>query len=316
MELKKHIFSYILVLSLLIAGITLSLMTPSTYIVFGANFSNVTSQVNITNTEPWVTNVVVDDLIDSPADEIDLSPGSTILVRCNATANDYNGWDDINGTNATLYQNSKSATDTQANSTIYYNSNCQNISIDAESIDYSCNFTVTYYAWNGTWTCNVTTRDSMSLVRSNSTTTYMNELFAINIPGVIDYGNMEVHTNSSVEVQKNVTNYGNTELDLDLYGFARTIDDGLAMNCTRGGGIPVANEYFDINESNNTIDQKTSLSGVQAAPNQVNFELFLRNDSNGYNYTKLTDWKLEVPYSVAGWCNGTVVFSGVPDIYS
>ena len=304
MKIQKQILSGLLILVLLSMGAIFSIITPSTYIVFGANISNITSQVNVTNTVPWVTNVMVDDSTSTPVGEIDLNPGSTVNVWCNGTVHDGNGWNDISGANATFYYQSKNPTDSPANSSLYIDTSCYNITQDTLYITYMCNLTVAYYAWNGTWTCNLTGYDGIGLKGSNLSTTYVNELYAIDVPGVIDYGQMEVNTNSTDETQKNVTNYGNMVLDLELYGFARAIDDGFAMNCTNGATIPIANEFFDINASNNTMAFKTALSGTQASPNQVNFNLDLRNDSNGYDYTSVTDWKLFVPYGIAGWCNG------------
>ena len=313
---RSLLLSISLISLLIVVGSLLTLMTPSTYVVFGANQSNITSQVNVTNTEPWVDNVLVDDSIASPVGEINLQPSTTINVWCNSTIHDYNGADDIAEVNATLYHQSVGVFDTEANSSLY-NSVCYNVSQDTITANYMCNFTVPYYTWNGSWQCNVSVIDSRNLTARNASSTYVNELYAITVPGVIDYGNMEVNTNSGVEVPKNITNVGNMVLDLDLYGFAETVDDGYAMACTQGNDIPIGNQFFDINISgNNTFAYKTALSGLQGTPNQVNLNLDLRNDSNGYNYTGWTDWKLQVPFSVAGWCNGTVVFSGVPNTYS
>ena len=76
------------------------------------------------------------------------------------------------------------------------------------------------------------------------------------------------------------TNEGNMILDLELYGFGDVIDDGYAMTCSQAGTIPVANEFFDINVSNNTLDYKTALSGFDLVMNDRKeaYLLFSAND--------------------------------------
>ena len=316
MEARESTLTSVLVLLLLSLGTIFMIMAPSTLVVFGVDTINTSVRVNFSNQVPWVTNVMIDDSILVPAGEIDLVPDSFVNVWCNGTVHDPNGAGDIARANATLYHQSVQSTSSQFNSTRYFDSSCYNHSQDATSISFMCNFSIMYYAWNGTWFCNMTGIDQAGRTAYNDSSTYINSLYALDVPGIIDYGNMQVNTNSSSELPKNVTNVGNMVLDLDLYGFARVLDDGYAMNCTGGGAIPIGNQFFDTNTSNNFIYQKTNLSGLQAAPNQVDVDVDVRNDSVGNDYTGYTDWKIYVPFGASGWCNGTVVFSGVPDTYN
>src|SRR3989338_3294112 len=106
-SLRIGIFSLILLFAVIsvFIGVTLT----SNY-VSGANVTNVSviSRLNVTNTAPNVTAVIVDDDSNSPANEIDLVSYTTKRVHCNGTVVDFNGWQDIDAdtVNATFFMTS------------------------------------------------------------------------------------------------------------------------------------------------------------------------------------------------------------------
>jgi len=61
---------------------------------------------------------------------------------------------------------------------------------------------------------------------------------------LIDYGDMAVGATSTVQ-EANNTNIGNRRINISVYGYGHTPNDGLAMNCTIGN-ISVENEKFSL----------------------------------------------------------------------
>ena len=90
---------------LLILG--LALFVNTVRVVSSYDATNVTTTVNITNTKPVVTQVIIDDAFDMPYN-VTLSQGSTRTVLCNATVIDYNSHTDITLANATFYHSTSS----------------------------------------------------------------------------------------------------------------------------------------------------------------------------------------------------------------
>lgn len=273
----------------------------------GPNYRNISvdTRVNITNAKPEVLLVVIDD-------PITLSAGTSRIVSCNATVRDWNGYADINNVTATFYDNNTqgpgSADD---NNDHYTNSSCNYTGDDGNFTRYfTCNFTVWYYANNGSqWVCNVTATDSYafnsSVNNSNSlaNTTSISQLLALNVTQLIDYGNMAVGDTSNA-VEANVTNFGNYDINISLKGYGATEGDGLAFVCDIGT-ITIANEKYSLNQTGDFSIDYTSLStsftqlGGLTLPQQINDSLQVMNN---------TYWRLYVPPNPFGQCNGTVVF--------
>jgi len=90
--------------TILIAAIltvfSILLFTGTTIItteVIGVNTSTTTTRVWVWNTEPNIYEMIVSPL------SIDLTAGNETVVNCTGYVWDYNGWQDINVTNATFY---------------------------------------------------------------------------------------------------------------------------------------------------------------------------------------------------------------------
>jgi len=79
----------------------------------------------------------------------------------------------------------------------------------------------------------------------------INSLLSIGVPDYIDYGLVNA-TNVSDEQIANITNFGNTRINLTLEGYAINRSDGLAMNCSLGvtKNISIMHEKYNLTSSN------------------------------------------------------------------
>lgn len=271
------------------------------------NYRNVSvdTRVNITEAKPEILSVNVED-------PITLNAGSTVVVWCNSTIRDWNGYDTITNVTGVLYDaNNASYGDSDDNNNHYTNLSCSQISNDGNyTANFTCNYTIYYYSNPGSnWTCNVTVTDNYPFNASVngstdylSNTTTINQLLALNVTPLIDYGNMAVGDTSS-PVEANVTNFGNSNINISVKGYGATENDGLAFVCAIGN-ITVENEKYDLNQSALFTDY-VNLSGTFTQI--VNITLPQQtNDSQ--QVINNTYWRLYVPPNPFGQCNGTVVF--------
>ena len=274
----------------------------------GPNYRNVSidTTVNITNAKPEVLLVIIDD-------PVVLNAGGVKTVNCNATVRDWNGWDDIQNVTAVFWDNSSvNQFDPNDNNDHYTNGNCTNTGNDGNyTAFFTCNFSVWYYANPGSnWMCNVTATDSYvfnaSVGSSNwlYNTTTVSVLLALNVsPTLIDYGNMAVGDTSVNSEQANITNFGNSDINISVKGYGATENDGLAFVCAIGN-ISIANERYSLNATDaytNYLPLASSFTSIPqlTLPQQTNDAVQVLNS---------TYWKLYVPPNPFGICNGTVVF--------
>ncbi len=285
----------LLALTLLGVGVLLYNALFSYSYSVGPNYRNVSvdTRVNITNAAPIITQVTL-------PDPVVLTAGGLSVVECNVTVMDYNGATDINVTNATLYHSSSSSGAADDNNTHYSNASCGAVSQAGNYKNFTCNFSVYYYALNGTWTCNASANDSMSYNATNLNTTTFSPVLALNVTPLIDYGNLSVG-DTSAEQTANVTNIGNVPINVSVLGYGNASGDGLAFVC-QIGNITVANEKFTINASV-AYAQKFALSSSLQGIN-----LTIAKQANATQQTNTTYWQLYVPPNPFGLCNGTVVF--------
>lgn len=322
-----RVFSTFVILSLVLLS-ALFLLTGVTITVdsvFGANITNVSvkSKVYIWNTEPTLYNVEI-----SPS-PIDLTPGNITIVNCTAYFWDYNGWDDVaNGTvNATLYDISNGYvwSDDDDNNNHYSNTSCTLCSeipnSDGMNGTCTCFFPVWYYANNGTWQCNITIKDSggnaseraynLSAVSGIANAT-MNTVLGINVPSIIDFGNLSV-TELSADIQANITNWGNVRINVSLRGFGGT-DESL----NGAGNYSMLCEYGNISidymrhSMGFGIDYDGMTNLTYTWSKIENLTINTRVDDTSYtDSSNATYWKIYVPLSVGGQCNGTLIFSAI-----
>jgi hypothetical protein len=187
----------------------------------GPNYRNISvdTRVNITQSKPEVILVQMED-------PVVLAAGTTRVLSCNATVRDWNGYADINNVTAVLYDNNTAGPSSiEDNNDHYTNSSCNYTGDDGNYTRYyTCNFTIWYYANNGSeWICNVTATDAYnfneSVNRSNSlfNKTTFSQLLAINVTSLIDYGDMAVGDTSD-PVEANITNFGNYDIKCQCQG--------------------------------------------------------------------------------------------------
>jgi hypothetical protein len=252
------------------------------------------------NSVPFITALAVDN-------PINLIAGSTKTVYCNGTAEDGDSYLDIEKINASVYFQGYSQSPDNPNYR-YSNSSCRLFSGLDNSTEFTCAFEIEYYAQNGTWHCDVTVSDFLNATNISVETTTINELLAVGIsPGVIDFGALEILQISPIDIEINITNYGNIMLDLNIYAYALFDNDNLSMDCTKGN---ISLEYQRFSEiSGTTYTVMTPVNNIDS-PAFVSFNLQKRVTSES---KKPLYWKLQIPMYTGGTCSGKVVFAALPN---
>lgn len=262
---------------------------------------NVTSRVNVTNAFPDVMNVTVGR--GTPLN-VTLNAGSTTLIECNATIRDWNGYNDLTNVTATFYYFLNQSNQSDDRNEHYTNSSCVEIGNDGGYFaNYTCNFSVYYFAYNGTWYCNVTATDNKNFTGSRNASTRINPLYALNVTDVIDYGNLSV-TDYSANITAVVTNFGNTNLNVSVLGYGAVQGDGLGFVCALGTNISVQYQRFSGVASADWADK----IALNTTNRDMNITLARQTDDNT-QVTANTYWQLYVPPNPFGLCTGTVRFT-------
>lgn len=295
MEIKKLVLIVFLPLLILV-------LVPNSLSQYNFEYKNVTSRVNVTNAFPTILNVFVDQ-------DVTLNAGGTKRVYCNATVRDWNGWDDVDFVNATLYHSSSTHGSGSNGNAHYTNTSCENTGNDGEYIsEFSCSFDLIHYANNGTWTCNVTAQDLFGFTDNLSNITTVNELYALNVTDLIDYGDLAV-TDTSAEVTSVITNFGNMNIGVSVLGYGLVEGDGYGLICELGGNIGVEFQRFS-SVSGGSWNDKTPLS---ISNQDLGIMIPQANDSSAPTFADVF-WQLYVPPNPQGECNGTIRFTATPYI--
>jgi len=288
--------------------------------IAGVGTPNVTVITNLTvgNVYPEVLNVSIDD----DAATVTLTANTTTNVRCLAVIRDFNGEADINQTNATFYDSAFASNSPDDNNNHYTNSSCiitnsfgsyNGYSDDAYTSLANCTFQVLYYANAREWTCSVFVNDSKGWEASGNDTINISQLLALELPDFINYGTVNA-TEVSDQRTANVSNAGNTDVNLSLEGYARSQGDGYAMNCTLGAleNISVEHEKYNLTTSNLstiTLDESlTTYANLSTTPAIRTFNLTQRQNDTFNEAVKPTYWRIYVPIGVAGTCAGNIIF--------
>lgn len=261
---------------------------------------NVTTIVNITNAYPEILNLTVG--LDNS--NFTLSAGTQRTLYCNATIRDYNGFNDITLVNATLYYYLNSSDQADDNNEHYTNTSCTETSNDGQYLaNYSCSFQLQYYAYNGTWDCNLTVTDSYNFTDSADNSTLIDPLYALNVTDLIDYGNLSVGETSE-NITATVTNFGNMDINISVLGYGLVEGDGVGLVCGLGDNISIENQRFSSNVATGWAG-KTQL----AATGQLMEDMVLKQTDDITQVTQETYWQLYVPPNPFGVCTGTVRFT-------
>jgi hypothetical protein len=295
----------LLLMLLLVAVLFLTISRADNTI--GGNYKNITvhTSVNITNTKPEILSLTVYQETNLSAINITLFGGQTRNVTCNASLRDWNGYNDIVYVNATLFYINNVSNNADDNNTHYTNNNCTNSGNGVNyTVNYMCVFPVYYYANNGTWTCNVTVKDTYNISATRTNTTYIYALYALNVTNGLDFGSaaVETYTNNATA---NITNFGNSAINVSVEGYGTTRGDGLAMSCGINGNITVANERFSITDV--TYNSRTALSSSAQLLQNLTLP---KQTIPGTQIVNTTYWQLYIDSTnnPAGNCSGNVIF--------
>jgi hypothetical protein len=272
----------------------------------GPNYKNVSvdTTVNITNAPPLVMSV----LIESGASNITLIAGTYKNITCNATIRDWNGGSTITNVSATFYNNATNTSfSLDDNNTHYTNTNCSLGNFDTYTRNASCYFNIQYHADIGYWFCNVTATDpyvfsNTSRQQSLQNRTYIDALLALNVTPLIDYGNLAVGDIAAAQ-EANVTNLGNSRINVSVRGYGNVSSDNLAFTCEIGNISSMWEKYNVIGGSD--ITAYTNLTNVST---RINGLSVLQQQNDSQQVINTTYWTLVVPNTAFGRCNGTVVF--------
>ena len=307
--MNNKVFLVLIVLSLI--GVLVILLpigiAPN---IVGQNYKNVTvwTHVNVTNSRPEVINVTILDPLNTSLPNITLVAGGYKEITCNATLRDWNNYNDIVYVNATLWHVANSSSNaSDDNNTHYTNTNCTDSGNGAGFyVNYLCNFTILYYANNGTWGCNVTVQDSQNATGYGNGSRMFVPVYALNVTDGIDYGNVAAEEYTG-NVTANITNLGNMRINVTVEGYGARRSDGLAMNCSLGGNITVNNQRFATSD----VDW-SSMTPLSSSP-QMLPNLTLSKQINETLITNATYWQLFVSSANApgGNCTGNIIFTAV-----
>ncbi|MEK6852541.1 MAG: hypothetical protein AABX59_01550 [Nanoarchaeota archaeon] len=291
------------------------------------------TEVEVRNANPYILRADMNIFKNTGDATLDLSANTTVQITCNATLNDINGNTDISAVNATLYDTVSSAStggvtvSSLDNNTKYINTSCSLIAGSGNTRGAICQFTVWYYANNATWSCNMTAYDSQNNINSTYANKTINPLTSLSIPGSINFGTISPGESALVN-KTNITNTGNTILDLSIYGYGNgQTDSPNALNCTAPTtGVDPGDKnitlYFlrynvtdriggDCANFNWTVSY-WNMTNISNARNWTQFSLGPRTN-DAFAVANYTCWVLRLPTAaeaeVSGSCRGQVSIS-------
>lgn len=241
----------------------------------------------------------------SVTDPVDLGACSTVMIWCNGTVSDGDGWDgEIDNVNATLWDEAATNEgDSDNNSDHYTNTSCtlgDNISVT--DVFVNCSFTLQYHANPANWTCKIYANDSTDSA-SNSTNLTVNSLIALDAEDTIDFQTLDPGATSSDDVNNTITNCGNVGIDLNLSGTDLANETATVTNITVGNIKYNVTDYFQ--------DYATGMTSLSGTSTYANFSLAKR--ANGA-MTDKTHWKVSIPSVIEDLLyTGTVTFTAVAD---
>jgi len=161
---------------------------------------------------------------------------------------------------------------------------------------------------NGTWTCNVTVRDSANSVASSAGNNSVDQLVALTIlEDTISFGTMSPGQNSSVANSTNVTNMGNVAIDIQVKANAD-------MSCSGAGTIGVGNISYNVSSGNYDTMSVKKLSTYPLI--EPAFDLGIEGiaTSEGMPSTKKEYWTIKIPSGVRGTCNNSITVMASLDL--
>jgi hypothetical protein len=275
--------------------------------VTGAGYDKVGDIV--LHSPPLFLNITIDDELNYPDKEIDLNAGGTKEVKCAATIQ-VNDEVNLISTSAVLFDViNSSLEEVDDNNNHYTNSSCMISYVDPTRYHVECGMNIWYYSNSGEWNCTMNIVDKMGSERMSSNTTHVNTLLAISLPNILDYGYVTPKraTNESI---LNITNLGNTKINISIEGFGEEIGDELSMNCTIGN-ISIENHKYNLTESNhgelNLYEFESRYHNLTSNPIIRGINFNFRNNDEINDARMQTYWRIYVPSGVTGSCTGNIL---------
>lgn len=262
----------------------------------GPNYRNVSvdTTANITNARPEILNITF-------TDPVTLVAGGTYPLEVNISIRDWNGGNTLDTVNGTIFDSTSTLYGADDNNSHYSNSSCAEVAQNGVYANYTCTFDVYYHANPGVWDVAVFANDTNGFDGNGTDNFTINTLYALNVTSPIDYGDLAIE-DISPNMTANVTNFGNIEINVSVYGYGNTTGDGLAMVCDQGN-ITIDNQKYSANIAD---DYATKTSLTSSATNIQG--LTVSKQTTPAQIVNTTYWQLFVPPNPFGVCNGTVVF--------
>ena len=237
-------------------------------------------------------------------DPVVLNAGTTKLVECNLTTVDPDGAAHLVSANATLYHQTSSLSQPDDPGSHYTNASCTTAASSGAQRNYTCSFSLWYFALNGTWYCDAAVQDVHKNIDFEVANTTIDPLYALNVTETfLDFGDLETGQ-ASANLTENVTNVGNMPINVSVLGYGSTLGDAYAFACA-ADNLNVDVLRFAPN-STAGYAAKEALSGVYV-PLRIGIP---RQVSVGDPPQNISYWQTRIPdnTSFVGQCNGTVVF--------
>ncbi|MEM3374016.1 MAG: hypothetical protein QXE31_02225 [Candidatus Woesearchaeota archaeon] len=265
------------------------------------NFNTGTSGIfNISlNNVPFISNLILEN-------PINLIPATTKKIYCNGTITDLDGFLDIVKVNASFFQQGKQSQLINLSNN-YFNSSCSLFNGIGNNIGFSCSFDLIYYANNGTWFCNVSVIDLINATNTSQEQSIINSLLAIEVsPSLINYGDLQILQISPFDQIINITNYGNVPINISIYSYAETEEDNLSLKCETSN---ISYEYHRFSKTKDSLFSNMAFLNNYLNPVITNLTIPKKEYNQIENSTKSLFFKLQIPLTAKGKCNGRLVLS-------
>lgn len=276
------------------------------------------TSAEIANEAPVVDTVNVAYALDgSHLPAIDLAVGTTKNIVVWGVASDPNGSDtqgeqingDIDNISAVFYRTGATGGDacTEDKNDCYKVAACtiDNTYGNSTEVKYSCPMSLEFFTDSTTnggefpsdnWTAIVKVVDKSTVAASNTNTSEMNTLLALNIPTTIPYGSFALGATTTATNNQDmvIEQRGNARGDVEV--------SGSDMTCSGIGTIPVGKQKWALSDVGESHASSTALTASAIASHlNVNYR---KNDATAE--TKTLTWNIGIPATgVRGVCTGT-----------
>ncbi|MDD9953410.1 MAG: hypothetical protein OXR66_03675 [Candidatus Woesearchaeota archaeon] len=233
-----------------------------------------------------------------------LTAGSVRTVECNASVVDLDGEANIVNASSIFHIDSVAPGAPDDANDHYTNSTCSEVAAFGNEKNFTCTFDVQYFALNGTWLCNVTAYDVEGLNATAVDTAVVDPLYALNVTDTLmNFGDLSGN-DISANISQNVSNIGNQQINVTVYGYGGSLGDNNAFSCATDN-VSVEHMRFAVNITAG-YSEKEALSGsLQQLRLSIPKQTVLGSPSMNTSY-----WQVQIPLNVSdiGVCNGTIVF--------